>query len=57
MKGMKINTTIKLDGMDKLKELLAKQYEILTEFNKNVAEIEGVARSISVDLSIEKATS
>lgn len=52
----RIKTTIKLDGMDELKELLKKQDELLNALNSNVAEIESVVRKISLDLSMEKAT-
>lgn len=52
----RIKTTIKLDGMDELKELLNKQDELLNNLNSNVAEIESVVRKINLDLSMEKAT-
>ncbi len=51
-----IKTTIKLDGMDNLKELLNKQQELLDELYSNVAEIESVVRKINLELSMEKAT-
>ncbi len=56
MLNYRINTSIKLDGMDKLKDLLKKQQEILSEFEKNIAEIELVTHNLNVELSMEKAT-
>lgn len=56
LNAYRIKTTIKLDGMDELKELLKKQDELLNALNSNVAEIESVVRKISLDLSMEKAT-
>lgn len=52
----RIITSIKLNSMDNLKELLDKQRELLTELNKNAEKIEAVKNCINIELSMEKAT-
>jgi hypothetical protein len=56
LKDVVIKTSINLNGMDKLKMLLGKQQEILSELDKNITEIETTARDINIELSLEKAT-
>ncbi len=56
MNDTRIITSIKLNSMDNLKELLDKQRELLTELNKNAEKIEAVKNCINIELSMEKAT-
>lgn len=55
MEKNRIRTSINLEGMDELEELLQKQEELLKELRKNNERIVNVR--ISINLLIEKATS
>lgn len=56
MRDLRVKTSIKLDGMEKVKDLIKKQRELLEQLSRNVAEIEIAEIQLNVELATEKAT-